>query len=633
MDIYKYSNKNFDANGDISLSPTSSILKVSLNGICEVELQHPYDKEGRWKQVINDNVLSGPTPWSQKQLFRIYEVEKGMFSLLVKARHIFFDLIDSICLDRRAVNKNGQEALNIILEGTVYSGISNINKVTTTYFVKQNRVASINGDKSNTFISSWGGEILWDNFNVIINDRQGGDYGVDISYGNNLLDINLKDNQEQVATRVYPVAFDGIMLPEKYVDSPLINTYSHIKERFLDCNDLKLKSENSEEGFTTEAELFVAMRKRVQEAFSAGIDKPTLTGDVNLAILENTLSEELSYVKNLYNIGLGDDITAHHMDIGIDIKTRCIGYEWDMLNQKYLTVSVGEIVDNYFDTKDKVEHKVNEVINDDGSVKADHVQGTLNAVKTKFRALKDIAQTQHVRAMLFEDLDPTSPTHGAMCIGTMGFEIASQRTPDNKEWDFRTFGTGQGFFADFITAGTLNANLIRAGIIKGFNDNLVINLDNGEVSFKKGKIQGENLDIDLNSGTIKTNRYDEYNKKDYEVLFGDGGIKSDNCLAVSAIKEIMLETNYPNNRDWAKIFISNNPEQYHLNGVMVHGNEILLLANNPDVQGCITIQGNTLFNRPVRITDDLTVTGTINGTFANRVLAMENIKLQEEGLI
>ena len=43
MQCYKPSNTNFDRNGDIKLQPSSAILKVELNGICEIEVEHSYD--------------------------------------------------------------------------------------------------------------------------------------------------------------------------------------------------------------------------------------------------------------------------------------------------------------------------------------------------------------------------------------------------------------------------------------------------------------------------------------------------------------------------------------------------------------------------------------------------------------
>ena len=56
---------------------------------------------------------------------------------------------------------------------------------------------------------------------------------------------------------------------------------------------------------------------------------------------------------------------------------------------------------------------------------------------------------------MFEDKDPESPLYGAMCLGTQGFQIASKRTADGRDWDWSTFGNANGFFADLIVAGTM----------------------------------------------------------------------------------------------------------------------------------------------------------------------------------
>ena len=73
------------------------------------------------------------------------------------------------------------------------------------------------------------------------------------------------------------------------------------------------------------------------------------------------------------------------------------------------------------------------------------------------RAQSSAARKSNVRAVLFEDLDEKLPTYGALCLGTMGFHIAGKRTADGRDWDWKTFGTGQGFFADLIVAGTMFA--------------------------------------------------------------------------------------------------------------------------------------------------------------------------------
>lgn len=498
MQCYKAFNTNFNNNGDVKLQPTFASFKVELNGICEIEINHPYDLQGRWKNIEKLGVIKSKVCYSKnEQLFRIYDIDKGISGLTVKARHIYFDLIRHNILDKRAVNCNGQSALEIILSDTKFKAHSNISHINTAYFVKTNAIESINGDKDNTFLSRWGGEIIADNFDIYVNDRVGGDYGVKAKYSRNMLDINLAENTDNIITRAYPQAYDGIMLPEKYIDSPLINKYPIVFEDYIDMSDLKLKSEedNDDEGFNTKEELYNAMRNRMHEIYkNDGIDKPQLSGNVEIAILENT--EEYKDFKNLVNIGIGDTITIDHEQLAIDIATRCVALEWDILTGKYISITLGDIITGYFDKQDIARENLDNILNANGSVKGESLQGIINAFTTKFKAQRDIAEKQHVRAMLFEDLDPSSPTYGAMCIGSMGFEIASKRTVDGKAWDWSTFGSGQGFVANHIVSGVLSTILIQ-NLDKSFQIDLSGN--NGALFKNNGKdaIRIHNNSIDL----------------------------------------------------------------------------------------------------------------------------------------
>lgn len=63
---------------------------------------------------------------------------------------------------------------------------------------------------------------------------------------------------------------------------------------------------------------------------------------------------------------------------------------------------------------------------------------------------------------LDEDGRPTATGGTAMQLCSLGFRIAAGTKADGS-YDWRTFGTGNGFVADWITTGTLMANLIKAG--------------------------------------------------------------------------------------------------------------------------------------------------------------------------
>ncbi|WP_415325713.1 phage tail spike protein [Clostridium perfringens] len=462
MQYYKIDNYSFSKNGDITLQPIDGKLRVELNtGLNEIEFELPYDKEKRWTRIEEWGVIKTDVFYSKnKQLYRIYNIDKGMFSLKIKARHIFFDLVKHNLLDTRAVACNGQQALERILEGTKYKGHSDIDRINTCYFSVTNIVQALNGENDNTFRNRWGGEMLFDNFDIYINNRIGGDYGVRVNYSRNMEDVNLIIDRDNIITRAYPRAFDGIMLPEKYIDSPLINKYPIICEEYIDMSDLKLKDPNTsnDEGFDTEEELYQAMRERMKKLYEGGIDKPSISGNVKVAMLENSI--EYKDFKGLVNIGIGDTVTVRHKDINIDMKTRAITIEWNLVSKKYENIEFGYVEVNYFAKQDIAREQLDNILNKNGTVNAGEMEGIINAMQTKFKALRDVAQPQHTLGMLFEDKIKGSKTYGAMAIGSMGFMIASERTLDDKDWNWKTFGSGQGFFADWLV-GKLRTVLIE----------------------------------------------------------------------------------------------------------------------------------------------------------------------------
>ena len=458
IEIYLKTNTNYDKNGDITLDPTSCAYKDSES---LVTLEHFIDDEGRWKYINFENVIAAEEN-GKKKFYRIYNVVRELYSVTAYARPIFYDLIDKVLLDVRPTNKIGQEALNIILADTGFTGHSNISNSNTAYYVRKNIVESLLGDEENSFINRWGGEFYCENFDVYINDRIGADNGVRVEFGYNLNEIEEDVNIEEVVTRIIPVGYDGIMLEgnAQWVDSPLINKYTKPKMRVIEFSDIKVKeSSDDEEGFDTIEEARAELIKQCNLLFDNGIDKPVINYKIDMINLANTTAYK--DFKMLVEVNKGDTVTCYIKHLDIDVKARVIDYERDLITGEYTYIELGNVVSNFFNEQADIQSKVNNILNSNGSVKAQTLEGTINAIQTQFKAMKDIAQKQDVRAILFEDRIEDSPTFGCMCLGTMGFEIASSFKPGTKEWDFRTFGTGKGFIADHIIAGILSAVLIR----------------------------------------------------------------------------------------------------------------------------------------------------------------------------
>ncbi len=466
IQVYNWENTNFEFNGDRTLCPYSCELIVRLNGICEIELEHPYDLDKSWTYLETENVIAAPTPWSDKQLFRIYDFEKTITGLKVYARHIYFDSAKyNIESNLHIKNKNGQEALNLILKNTPFKAYSNITDINDCYFFKNNVIEGIAGNKENCFLNRWGGELFLDNYNIHINYKIGSDEGIRVSYGNNLEDLSLKRSTEGVFTRLYPYVIknttDTIELPEKFVDSKNISKYPNIYEKYINLSEfmhLKNGDDDKENAYETLDQLYTAMRNKCREIFAKGIDTPKTSGTVNMAILENTT--EYEHVKELVHVNLGDDIIVDHYDIGVESSTRCVGYRWNCITKKYLKIDLGELEKDFFDFQSSTTHDLNNILNLNGTVNPSMLEGIISATKTKFTALRDVAQPQHQLAMLFEDRIKGSKTYGACAIGSMGLMIASKRLDDDSDWDWNTFIGGGFAMADWLI-GKLKTVLIE----------------------------------------------------------------------------------------------------------------------------------------------------------------------------
>lgn len=597
IEIYLKTNTNYEMNGDITLTPISCAYKASEH---LVTLEHPIDDIGRWKYIDYENVISVEDD-GKKKLYRIFNVVKSLCSITAYARPLFFDLIDNILLDVRPTLKNGEEALNIILEGTGFTGHSNIPNINTSYYVRKNIVEAILGNDENSFLNRWGGEVLLDNFDIYINDKIGSDNGVRVELGYNLNEIEEDINIEEVATRIIPTGYNGIMLEGNtpWVDSPLINKYTKPKMRVINFDDVKVKeSEADEEGFKTIEEARQELIKRCNKLYEEGIDKPSVNYKIDMINLANTTAYK-DYIK-LVTVNEGDTVTCYIPGLDIDVKARVIDYEEDLITGEYISLELGNVQNNFFNNQADLQNRVDSILNSNGTVKADMLNGTINALNTKFKAQRDVAQPQQVRAMLFEDRVEGSPTFGCMCIGTMGFEIADSFKPGTEEWDFRTFGTGMGFIADCIVAGTL-----RAIVLESMDGSCRIDLGDGIVNIAKGIIKGLGMEINLDRGYISTSA--TIANETFEVRLSNGAIRSNHSLSLDSKDRMSIEStgNWlyllcqqgEDSNKWSNILMTKDSVNITAdgggsgkvningsNGVEINGREITSILTNLEIQ-------------------------------------------------
>lgn len=479
IQIYKRDNTNYEQNGDSVLVPVDCNIEAKLNGSWELQMEHPLDSEGKFEYIETGAVIAAPSFMSGKQLFRIYNTERTDSYIMAYARPIFLDAQeDCFLIDKRPTDKDGQGALDMLMEGSKYSGTSNITDIHTAYYIRKNLIEALAGNAANSFLNLWGGETLFDNYRIIINEQVGADHGMKATFGRNIVGITENVNMDGVITRIIPVAFNGYMLEgdEPWVDSPLIDNYTHPYIQEVKFKNVKLQSDcdEGEEGFADLASLREELIRQCNLMYENGYDKPSCNYSISLVDLSQT--EEYKDYVELETISLGDFIECEYEPLGIATKARVIQLTYDCIRKCNSAVELGDFTYDYFAETSKKTAQINSVIDDNGNLIAERVQGVLDALTTQLRYQKTVAQKQDVRAILFEDTDPNSELYGALSIGTQGFQIANKMLEDGSDWDWSTAFTANGGYADAIVAGILTDKLGKT----------YWNLDTGELVLSGG---------------------------------------------------------------------------------------------------------------------------------------------------
>lgn len=461
--IYKPDNTDYEHNGDITLLPSAATTHAILNGAWTEGLTHPIDSEGRWKYITEEAVVKMPS-FNGDQLYRIKEVSKQDSGVTATMEPIFYDAMNDCFLeDVRPTGKNGKDALDIMLaSNSKYSGQSDITRASTAYYQYVNFMEALNGDIDQSFINRWGGEILFDNFAVIVNERVGSDNGVELRYGKNIpqdgmsYEVDIRD----IVTRIYPKAYNGrTMTGNGHVDSPLIENYPTVKTVTMTFENVKLAEdlqgdpEDTDIVCDTQEELDAALTAQCNAQYEAGIDKPVVTINADMVLLQNT--EQYKDVEVLESVSLGDTIHCINTHLDITTDARVIELEYDSIKKKVTAVTIGEFGYQYFDGITSSSQKIDSVIAPNGSLMAEKVQGILNGIYTQLRLQSTAAQKVNGTAFLVEDTDEESDLYGAMVWGTQGLQIATSRTADGKNWDWTTAVTAKGIVASVIVSGIL----------------------------------------------------------------------------------------------------------------------------------------------------------------------------------
>ena len=460
--------QGFSGNGDMTLIPSSCEFTANLNGDWYLDMVHPLDPDGRWQWIEEEAVLKVPTWHDTPQLFRIAEIEKAEKEIKVLAYPIFYDCKNNFFIEDITARGTCQSVLNALLGAApavsgspIYTVSSNITKVKKIRIERRNFLDALNGSEEPTIISTFGGEIKFDNFSVYVGSSLGTNHNAEVRYGKNIKGIDYTIDYSEMCTRIYPQSHGGYAISSgnRWEDSPLVNNYGILYVKNMVFDNIRLLEDVGENEDTSNltvcadhAALDTALRAACQAEFNKGIDKPKVNMTIDMVAVEDTEQ----YASFSETISLGDDVSCVHEKLGVSSKARAVNIVWDCIRNRCAKVQLGDFAFDYFkDVSSKID-SIASIIAPDGSVVAEKVAGVINSAQTFIRGIRSTATASKSVAILFEDKVSGSPTYGALGIGTQGILIADTWNSSIGDWDWTTACTGKGIIADTIVTGTIS---------------------------------------------------------------------------------------------------------------------------------------------------------------------------------
>lgn len=420
--IFDANDRNFSSAGNIIIEPIkcNEFKKKSLNG-WYIEVEIPI----RYKEFIEKDKLCVVKTKSKlnPQAFRIGEnIQYTTKKIKFRAEHVMFDAKDYVLLDVRPTKMNGLNTLNYINERTdntsPFTMYSNIETIDTAYFIRKNLL-----EAWSIIEQRWGGVFDADNWNISFRSSVGNDNGETIAYGKNLQGFDIFEDWSSVCTKLCPVGYDGLMLPEEFLSSDVQyeKPYTRIIDFQTDLEEEEQTQENLLEELRIKAKAYLEENK---------------VPKISYTIISN-INEKLE---------IGDTIKVLHPFV--DIFTEVLEYEYNLISKKVVSLTFG----NYSrDVKTKFDNVKNTIT---------QINQTLSKQESVINKQTNLINSLNKNGYVYID------ENEVLILDTLPKEEAKN------VWRFGLGGIGfssNGYEGPFEIAmtmdGQINANFITTGVM------------------------------------------------------------------------------------------------------------------------------------------------------------------------
>jgi len=482
--LYKADATNFASYGIGALPDTISCeVTEERNGAYECVVKYPVTGMN-YSEIKRERIIKAkPSDTGSPQAFRIYRVTTPINGIVkIYAQHISYDLAAIATPQWESTPITPQLAIEEVFNNALtphrFTFQTDYTEAKAFAVSKPKSLRAVLGGEEGSVLSLWGGEFEWDNFKVIHHQGRGHNNGVVIEYGKNLTKFEHDSDISDVYTDLLPYAVtedeEGnetvITLAEQILQigkTTLSQRKTLIKD-FTDSFDI--------DAVITE-DLLREKAQKYLENNPLGMETPTLT------ISFEALWKQPEYAAVLERVALCDTVTVRHSELGISEHVKVIKTVYDTLAEKYVSITLGSAKASLLSTISDTAQSVDNIVQ-----KVDRfpslMQSAINSATKLITGQKGGYVVLHgdETGQPYELLVLDSPNIADAVnvwrwnVGGLGFSSNGYNGP------YETAITSDGqIVADFITSGSLVANIIKAGVLSSVDGSSYWNLETGEV--------------------------------------------------------------------------------------------------------------------------------------------------------
>lgn len=360
MILYEKGTTDFTRNGLGYLNNVlNAYVEEEINGNYQLIFEYPI-KDIMANEIIDGRIVKCRVSNGTQQCFIIKNIDKTYERMTITCSHLFYLLLDDFADDIYPQNLSPKPFLDWLLSKANYvlpfTTFSDVAIAKSGRYVRRNLVDIILGEQENSMVNLFGIEIERDNWNIGLMARIGANNGEKLVFGKNILGVDISIDTTSVYTRIMPVGFNGLLLPEKYLDAENINDYPYPKVCLFEFPNIKYDPDD-ENAFSDVNDAYEALRIAVQELYANKINYPKV--NIKIDWLELSKTEEYKQYTALERVHLGDTVTCELF--GMNYETRVIKTIYNPLTDRVDQFELGTFNPSFVNTMNAVDTKIDSI--------------------------------------------------------------------------------------------------------------------------------------------------------------------------------------------------------------------------------------------------------------------------------